>query len=275
MATKKNATAVAVQEDKNTLPAYLNKGKTASLGNLDSTDRIVPRVKLLQSVSPEVTEIPGATVGEFWHTVAGQSLGGTLKFIPILIRKSYNLWAPRGDDRGILARATDAVHWDRKEEFEVKPKGSTKKVTWDTREGTVAGSGLDKFGSSIPDDSDSAPAASLTYDILAHLPDFPELSPVIILNTRSSVKPAKNLISKIEMRPTDHYNQIFSVSPIKQGTAGESFYNYNYTSDGYATEGDAALCKSLYESFKASSFRANDEGDEAEKSSGPSETKKF
>lgn len=255
------ATAVAVVEDKDKLPAHLTSGKTSRLGNVDSSDLILPRIKLLQAISPEVEEFEKAKAGEFWHSIAGVSLGKELRMIPVVIRKSYVLWSPRNDQRGVLARSNDGIHWDRVEEFRVKPKGSPKEVVWRT-EHTVKESGLDQFGSSIPGDANSPPAASLTYNILVYLPDFPDLSPAVLLNTRSAVKKAKMLISKIEMRPVDHFGQEFTVTPIQEQGAEGPYWNYAYTGNGYASAGDYETAKMMYEKFSSADFKANDEADE-------------
>lgn len=260
----KNEVAVA---EKAALPAHLQQGKTARLGNIDQSDLIIPRVKLMQAISPEVEEFEAAKSGEFWHTLAGESMGSELRFIPIVIRKSYTLWAPRGDDRGVLARAPDGVHWDKIDEFEVKPKGSPRKVTWKTA-ATVAESGLAKFGSSIPDDENSPPAAALTYNLLLYFPDHPELSPAVVINTRSSVRPCKALISKIEMRPVDHFAQVFIMKVTKENGQEGPYNNYKYVADGYADEETYQITKGLYEKFGQADWRASEEDDDTDGGSG-------
>lgn len=255
---------VVVKSD-SSLPAHLQGGKKASVGNVDSTDLIIPRVKLLQAISPEVEEeLEGAKAGNFWHTIAAQSLGNKLRAIPIIIRKSYVLWSPRGDERGILARANDGLNWDLAgAEFTVKPKNSPHDIKYllgkTVHEKTGGGPALSEFGSSIPGDPKSPPAAALTYQILWFFPDFADLSPAIIINTRSSVKPAQNLISKIDLRPVDHYGQMYEIGITKEQGAEGPFYNYNYRSDGYASEEEFALTKMMFEKFSTEEWRANEE----------------
>lgn len=253
------------------LPAHLQGGKTTKVGNIDSSDLIIPRIKLLQSVSPELVEFDNTKQGNFWHTVASEMLGKELRAVPIIVRKSYVLWAPRGDDRGILARANDGLNWDNAGmEFTVKPKNSPHDVTYKlgktVHEKTGDGPALSEFGSSIPGDPNSAPAAALTYQFLWYLLDYPELSPVIIINTRSSVRPAKALISKIDLRPVDHFAQVYKIGVTAEtNDANEAYFNYNYISDGYADEETFAITKALYERFSEADWKANDESEEADK----------
>lgn len=251
------------------MPDFLKTGKTEQVGNINSTDKIIPRIKLLQAISPEVTDFDDAKAGEFFHTIAGHTIGKSIRAVPLLIRKTYALWTPRNDDRGLLARSSDGIHWDDWQEadgspkqFKVKPKGSPHEVTY-TLARTVAESGLDQFGTSIPGDNNSAPAAALTYQMLWYFLDHPDLSPAIIINTRSSVKKAKLLISKIEGRPVNHYGQVFNIG-IKQEKGDEGpFYNYDYSADGYLQDADLYKeLEGLYQTLKTESWRPNDEGDE-------------
>ena len=241
------------------IPAHLQQYQKAKIGNIDSSDRIIPRVKLIQAISPELMDYPEAKAGQFWHTVAQENIGPTVKAIPIIIRKSYVLWAPRNDDRGILARAMDGVHWDPADaEFRVKPKGSPNEVVYSTKK-TVAESRLDQFGTSIPGDPNSAPAASLTYNMMWYLVDFPHLSPSIIINTRSSVKPMQQLLSRIDSKPVAHYLQVYDIGSVQQKGAEGPYFNFAYTGAGFANEEQAKICSEMFEQFGQGGWVANDE----------------
>jgi hypothetical protein len=248
---------------RNQIPDHLRQYQKATLGNIDSSDRIIPRIKLIQAISPELLDFPEvAKAGQFWHTVTLESLGPTIKAIPIVIRKSYVLWAPRNDDRGILARAMDAIHWDPADaEFTVHPKGQPKPITYKTMK-TVAESGLDQFGTSIPGDSNSPPAASLTYNMMWYLIDFPELSPSIIINTRSSVKPMQQLLSRIDAKPVPHFVQVYNINSVQMKGPEGPYFNYTYTGAGFADEKNAAICSEMYEKFAKGGWVASDETEE-------------
>lgn len=274
-----------VKGDSN-LPAHLRGGKQSSFGNIDSTDLIVPRVKLLQATSPEVEAYDNAKTGQFWHTLAEQPMGNPkegLPFIPLVLKKEIVLWAPRGDDRGILARSSDCIHWDdgfANMEFEVKLKDVKEPIKYYTK-GSVAESGLDKFGSLNPANPDSRPAASLTYRMLFYFPDFPDISPALIINTRGSVAAAKQLISKIEMKPVDHYGQMYKMVATDEVGDEGPYKGLKYVSAGYVEdEAHFARAKELYEKFDSLDWKGNDEGDEATtsgagKTAGPTDSKKF
>jgi hypothetical protein len=243
------------------LPAHLEgKTKTTRIGNIDSTDLVIPRIKLLQNVSPELQEVNGTRPGEFYHTISMEMLGKELVGVPVLLRKTFVLWAPRGDDRGILARSRDAIHWDPPEgKFEVKFKNNPNTYVWQLAP-TVRESGLSEFGSSRNDDPRSAPAASLTYEVIWHFPDRPELGQAILLNARGAIKPCQRLISMVEAKPVDHYFQLYRISIVPdKGPNNEPFWNYNYASAGYVDEELGEQMGKLYELYEKMNIRASDE----------------
>lgn len=265
---KAETKTVATVKDETQLPAHLqiNRRDKVKVGNTDTSDLILPRVKLIQKISPEVDDFDNAKPGEFWHTIVEESLGDNIRFTPILIRKTTMLWAPRGDDRGVLARSSDNIHWDAGFEnldFEIQPKGYPGKVKLSTK-GSVGESGLLNFGTSVPGKANSAPAASLTYNILMYFHDFPDLSPAVTINTRSAVKSGKLLQSKIDIRPVNHYGQVFRMFKTDETGDEGPYYGYGYSSDGYVENEELYKdLEAMYNRFQSdNNWRVNEESDE-------------
>lgn len=148
--------------DAGDLPDYL---KGASYKPQDDgfgmDDVVVPRIKLLQGLSKEVTEMyPGvAMIGDFWHTGLDISLGSSFRFIVADRRRKYLLSAPIADGQGILARADDAKTWDRTGKWSVRIKNVKQPVEWVIKDLDVAKSGLAEWGTYIPGDADSPPGS--------------------------------------------------------------------------------------------------------------------
>jgi hypothetical protein len=253
------------------IPDYLqNEGKVDRIGNIDSSDMTIPRIKLIHAVSPELVEFEGlAKSGEFWHTIQHKSLGKELIGVPIIARKSQVLWAPRGDDRGILARSRDGKNWDPPEgTFQVQFENNPSTYIWKLAP-TVAESGLAEFGSSRPGDKGSPPAATLTYEVLWWFPEHPELGQAIILNSRGALKPSKDLFAAIDTNPREHYYQVYSIkSVVAKNQTNKTYFNYLYTGLGYIDEEDGARSKALFKRYENVVFRASDERDEGGPPSG-------
>lgn len=223
------------------IPDWMKDKAGKGTENLTSADVEMPRLKLLQGISEELTIFDGVKSGEFFHTLAERSLGTKIEFIPIYQEKCYVLWRPRApiDQGGILARADDGIHWNQgaDQSFNVKidKKGTT--VTWKTGK-TVEGSGLANWGTYDPTDPNSQPAATLCYKMAIVLPEFPELGPMAMLLQRSAVKPTKKLLGKFKMSGAPIYgHRILMESFVDSGSGGD-FNNYRFTSNGFVADKD-------------------------------------
>lgn len=237
MAKNEVATAPQAQDG---LPAYL-KGKTyTNADNFDSSDVVIPRIKLLQGISPEVQAFNEAKIGEFWHTGLDQPLGASIKFVIADRRKKYLLTAPIEDGQGVLARADDAKTWDRTGKWTVKIKGVKNPVTWEIASTDLAESGLANWGTSVPDDSESPPAATLFYDYLVFLPEHLDLGPAVISLARSSIRKAKKgLNDKISIHQTNGRPMqavLFEATSVDDQSDGQAFKNWQFKPAGFVQE---------------------------------------
>jgi hypothetical protein len=198
-ATKKKAPE-PVEETAN-LPATAGNTQldTANVApmqvKVDVADMKRPLVKLLQDLSPEVKDL-GCTPGQFFATVINQELGRELTATIIGYKKRYILWNPqRGVEPMILARSEDGITWGEGEEnktFDVNIP-NVGKVKWHTGP-SVADSGLTLFGSSVPSNPDSKPAAAETHDFLLYL-HGEDMLPVGISLARSKLTCARSLLT--------------------------------------------------------------------------------
>ena len=234
--------ATTTVNDDDQLPDYLRDGGFKNEDNFDNNDVVVPRIKLLQGISPEVDAYDAAKNGHFWHTGLDMSLGEEISFVVADRRKKYLLSAPITDGQGVLARADDAMTWDRKGSWTVKMKNVKQPQTWTIDDLNVERSGLAKWGSSVEGDDDSPPAATLFYDYLVWLPEHPELGMSVISLARSAIKPAKKgLNDKIKMhgdagRPMQAL--IFKAKSFDDNSEGQEFKNWKFLSGGFLRDPD-------------------------------------
>lgn len=107
----KKTTAVAVQQQNlpgivDERPDWLEKGNKGS-EDVGSRDMILPRVDVLQALSPQIKKsdpayIEGAEQGLIFNTVTGQLYGSEVTFVPILFRKEYVVWRLRKAGGGFV-----------------------------------------------------------------------------------------------------------------------------------------------------------------------------
>ena len=244
------------------LPAHMQGKQGKGMEHIDQDDLELPRISLLQAISPEVVDDHHAP-GQFFHNIAEMELGDKLRVVPIHISKSFILWRPRHEGGGILARAADGVNWDKPDaEFEVHPFKDTPKlkVTWKTAE-TVKESGLDAWGSTNPDDEDSPPAATKMFNVVCHLPDYPGLSPAVITLQRASVKVANKLMSALMISEAPIFGTQFNCLAVADtNNAGQDFLNYKFKMDGFVEDEELFnKLEKLHEQFESMGVKIKDE----------------
>jgi hypothetical protein len=239
------------------------KSTGASIGNIDASDLKPPRLKLLAGMSPEVMEgTPGAVPGNFWLTVFNLNLGTYVVGTPILIRKSYQLWAPKmagSEQKGPLATASDGINWDvPNQTFEVRfpPAMGGGTEIWKILR-TVQENSLHKFGSSRPSDPKSKPAATLTYDMLWVI-DLPNTGKQLCVFTaaRTGTTPVQNFISTAKAMGVDQFYQRYRIIQQKKpGPSGDPYFTFEFQYLGNLTdEADGDAMHGMYEQYRKSGF---------------------
>jgi hypothetical protein len=255
------------------VPAWMReKSKGVSLGNVDSSDLKPPRLKLLAGQSPEVTSsTPGAVPGNFWLTVHNLNLGQSVVITPIMMRKSYQLWAPKtpanAEQKGPLATASDGIHWDQPNQvFEVRFPNNPRVYKWKIGR-QVTEFNMHKFGSSQDDDPKSKPAATLTYDVLVVV-DLPNGSKQLAVWTsaRTGVTPTQNWIGTILAMGVDQFYQRYRiVVQRKTGPTGDPYFTYEYQYIGNVqSEEEGDKNRGLYEQYVKSGFVVDLESEAAD-----------
>ncbi len=176
--------------------------KNTGMEAMGKDDYKTPRIVLLQGLSPQLETFDGlAKKDHFWHTGMNVSLGQEFDFVPVIASKRVILWRPRNDQEGgILAFSKNGKTWDTggNQKFSVKLKGRKEAVIWNTGK-DVLSSRLTEFGTSNPDESNSAPAATVVYEYLIYMPKHPELSPCVLGLSKTALPNGKNFNTSLAM----------------------------------------------------------------------------
>ena len=233
---KTPSTDLSVKDEKTSalaLPDFMRGDQNTGVQGIDQEDVALPRISLLQALSPQVSDGSGRP-GEYFHLLSEDNLGKSFKMIPILVTKSYLLWRPRNAGGGLLARADDGVNWSPPDsEFTFELDG--KRITWRTAK-TVKESKLDNWGSADPSNPQSLPAATKMLNVLAYLPDFPHLSPSIISLQRALLKPGRKFVGRLQMSQAPTYGMMFTMGSEKVVSPKGEFMSPTFVSDGFVQD---------------------------------------
>lgn len=120
-APEKKKTAPAAIEKKTNLPATTSPksnavssdiasafdGMGTGFENVTAADLLIPRLTILQGLSPQVTQgepeyDPDARVGMIYDVGLQEGFEGEVHFIPVHYTKQYLEWAPRASGKGLV-----------------------------------------------------------------------------------------------------------------------------------------------------------------------------
>lgn len=187
-------------------PVAVDYGNTGELmpgfGNVDHTDLVVPRVKLLQGMSPECKPVSagglGMPQGQFFHTSEGNVIGEQAIVVPLGIKKTVEGWPPRGskeEGQGVLFKSSDGVNWDEgfaNREFVFEFLDGRREV-WRTR-GNVKQSQLCEFTPEGP------PKVGFTYRLALWMPEFPLYPATLYIVSKTATAGVMELLGKVNSR---------------------------------------------------------------------------
>jgi hypothetical protein len=151
-------------------------------------------------MSPECKPDGGShPQGQWYQTTAARTIGTELVVVPLNVRRTVELWDSHDGGEGLLARSLDGIHWDKPHtEFRIKNKAG-KTIVVNTK-GSVAESGLDKFGTSEPGNPRSAPLANTTYRYSFFIEDYTALGTSLYIVSRTATEAAKALNDRVNAR---------------------------------------------------------------------------
>lgn len=90
-------------------------GMSTGLENITAQDLLIPRLTILQGLSPQVSQgspeyDPEARVGEIYDVGLQERFPGSVQFIPVHYEKKWLEWAPRASGKGLVKiHDTDAI----------------------------------------------------------------------------------------------------------------------------------------------------------------------
>lgn len=243
------------------MPDFMKGQSGAGTEALSSTDVAIPRIKLMQAISPELQDYEGLSAGDFLHNLLEENLTSEVELVPLWTDMRAILWRPRHEGGGILARSEDMKVWQPSNAiFKVHPiKGSNEEVEWRTMR-SIAESRLLEWGSMNPKDNGSQPAGTLMYNVAFMMPSRLDIGPMVVTMQRAGIRVARTFLGKIKLSRAPSYGQKFLMSSVQEQGPEGPFWNYRFTANGLVQdEGQFNVFKDMYEMFKEQGLKIRDE----------------
>ena len=216
--------------------------------NVDTSSLSLPRVVLMQGLSPAVTE-GSAKAGEVWDSLGGKVADKekAFCFIPIFHYLQAIEWGVRASQEGILQTSTDP-----KNPLFIRAKN---------REKTMK-NGKEEY------------AITLYHNFIVILP--PNQALMCLSCSRTNYKHGNTLLTMARYRGNyPLYAGRYTAQSKFMQSKGNAFYNWDFTNAGWATKDEIDCCRTQYLNIKAAfdsqKLNVDIEGDKHETEDNPNE----
>jgi len=221
------------------LPSYIKVGTGRGSENVTAEDIQLPRIDVLQALSPQVDKgseayIEGAEVGMIINLLTGKVFPEGLFFTPVSFVKKFLVWVDRKKDKAGGLRGV----------FDTEPEAN-------------AAAAADEDSSKL----EVVPTAE-------HLLILDDGTEVIMSLAKSKYKVSRRFNSLVKLRPGDRFATRYSLQSIGDEGPKGKFKNLKIEVEGYPSEEIYLKAESLYETIAAGGKQASGNYDSGEAEEG-------
>jgi hypothetical protein len=212
--------------------------------NLSREDILLPRILLLQPMSPQVMEMDEKP-GTLFLNLSNKSIGDKVMITPVLHYRSRIKWVPKDDGGGIDCSAQDAKTPSTNKYAE--NCAACKYKDWDDTK---------------KDKKEQAPECTMYDNFVVLVNDGNE--PVILSMAKSQAKVAKKFYSMMVIKGGDMFDYTYSLTVVKEKKDDKTFFNFSVADTGKKTTDERRIqCEQLWASLSKATVRAEMEPDTA------------
>jgi hypothetical protein len=231
------------------VPDYLkDKMGTRGAENVGADDMIIPRIELIQALSParnkkDSAYIEGAEEGMLYNNVTRQLYGENAAVVPVYYAKQFLVWKDRKAGGG----------------------GSNGfRGAFASRE--LAEMAIAKLGEEGLEVSDTA-----QHFVLVRLVSG-EWQEAVISMAKSKAKVSKRWNSLIRLAGGDSFSRAYKLSAVTETNArNESYFNFSVTPLGFVKEEVYKRAEALYETIRAGGAKVSADYDDTPAAAGETE----
>lgn len=238
-------------------PSFIKEGKRGS-ENVGTADLVIPRLELVQSLSPcrkkgDPAYIEGAEEGMLYNNVTRELYGSDVTVVPVFFNKEWLIWKDRkkgGGFRGAFPNQTDA------------------------KQAIMALK--DKDGKAEPPEDFTALDTAQHFCLLMVPNKRPQQ--IVISMSKSKMKVSRNWNSLIALSGDDSFARKYSVEGVQETNANnEDYYNIQIKPAGFVDEATYTEAEKQYLFLKAGNAKVDHSYDEPgdEPARGNADSKEF
>lgn len=206
------------------IKAELAKGGNAGSENVGTEDLVIPRLEVLQAISPHVMAgnpeyHPSHKPGDIVNSVTNENYGQRVFLVPVYFEKLFLVWVDRKNGGGF--------------------RGAFR--TMDEAQARADEEGGKEKGLEVID--------TPTHLCLLVRPDVGRLEEIMVPLPRTKAKVSRAFNSMIRLSGGKRWLRIYSFQTTLEKNAKGQFYNFAVATSGYPTQQVLKAAEALYESI--------------------------
>lgn len=234
----KQSQNMAIIDDK---PDYIDDSKSRGNEGIGLSDIIVPRLEVVQALSPCLDEsedayIEGCKAGDLYNSVTRKLYGEQAYVVPVVFRKEYNVWVKR--KKGEATGKTNQF------------KGSFPSME-------AAEAKLEEVGADKHEIIETPMHFCLLVDQESGLTEQ-----IVVSMPKTKYKVSRKWNSLIQMSGGDRFSRVYKLYGTREENDFGKFFNFNVMPVGYPSKPLYMTAADLYQKVKSGlKLRAADEPD--------------
>lgn len=230
MATKKPETAVQTVEPTfiQEAPAYLNSGAARGSEEVKASDMVLPRLEIIQALSPIKETNEQAREGLLFNSVTEQILGDMVYFVPVYYRMEYLVWRDQDKGGGFLGSFPSAADAERR-----------------MAQAVAEGDNLEDI-----EVVDTPVQYGLRIEPSGHFEQ------IVISMAKTKAKVSRRWNAMIQIAGGDRFSRVYKISTFRdENKKGQKFFNYVVQPAGFTPEKVYREAERIYEVLKTQDVR--------------------
>lgn len=231
---------VAVKEEfelvTNEIPDFLKQGNRGA-ENVGTDDMIIPRIELIQALSPvrkksDPAYIEGAEEGMLYNNVTRTLYGTEVTVVPVYYTKQFLVWKDRKAGGGGSNGFRGAF--------------ATKELA-------------DRAIAELAEEALEVSDTAQHFVLVRNGDDWQE---AVISMAKSKIKVSKRWNSLMRLTNTDSFSRAYKLSAVTETNArNESYFNFNVAALGFVNKDLYVRAEKLYETIRAGGVKVSNDYD--------------
>lgn len=230
---------VATVDNQSHLPDYLrNTGPARGAENVKADDLVIPRLELVQSLSPCLDEtnksayIEGAKAGMLFNNVTRELFDDEVEVIPVYFKKEFIIWKDRKKGGGFVESFT----------------------TMEAAEAARTG---------LKDADDHRTNDTANMFCLMRNPNSGRLEEIVVSMAVTKLKVSRTWNSLIRLAGGDSFSRAYTIGTfVDMNKQNEKFNNLTVKPAGFPTEPEYRRAEALYLQIASGQVKVNRDGED-------------